>query len=171
MTDPRVSDPSIPASSGQVRLREADASDAPVLARLLHEAFEEFRGRLDPPSTAHGKTAEAVVRELEGGGALLAEVQGAPVGCVFFHPKEDHVYLDRLAVLPAHRGAGVAAAMMDAVEAAAVERGAVRLSVRLALTDQQRYYARRGYLFHAHGTHAGYDEPTFLVLQKLLRAR
>ncbi|MBF5046283.1 GNAT family N-acetyltransferase [Aggregicoccus sp. 17bor-14] len=153
-----------------VRLREAGAADAPALARLLREAFEEFRGRLDPPSSAHGKTAEAVLRELAGGGALIADVQGAPVGCVFFHPKEDHVYLDRLAVLPAFRGAGVGAALMDAVEAGAEGLGAVRLSVRLALTEQQRYYARRGYVFHAHGTHAGYDEPTFLVLQKPLRA-
>jgi hypothetical protein len=63
-----------------VRLREAGAADAPVLARLLREGFEEYRGKLDPPSSAHGKTAEAVLRELEGGGALLAEVEGAHAG-------------------------------------------------------------------------------------------
>ena len=148
-----------------VRLREAGAADAPVLAWLLREAFEEYRGKLDPPSSAHGKTAEAVLRELEGGGALLAEVEGAPVGCVFFHPREDHLYLDRLAVLPAHRGAGVARALMEAVEARAT--GPVRLSVRCALTEQQAYYARRGYTFHAYGTHAGYAQPTFRVLQKV----
>lgn len=148
-----------------VRLREAGAADAPVLARLLQEAFEEYRGKLDPPSSAHGKTAEAVLRELEGGGALLAEVEGVPVGCVFFHPKEDHLYLDRLAVLPAHRGAGVARELMDAVEAKA--QGPVRLSVRWSLAAQQAYYARRGYVFHAYGTHSGYAQPTFVVLQKV----
>jgi predicted N-acetyltransferase YhbS len=143
-------------------LREAGAADAEVLARLLREAFEEFRGQLDPPSSAHGKTAEAVLRELQGGGALIAEVEGAPVGCVFLHPREDHLYLDRLAVLPSHRGAGIARQLMDAAEA----RGPVRLSVRCALAAQQAYYARRGYVFHAHGTHEGYAQPTFLVLQK-----
>jgi len=147
-----------------ISLREAGAVDAEVLARLLREAFEEFRGQLDPPSSAHGKTAEAVLRELEGGGALLAEVEGAPVGCVFFHPREDHLYVDRLAVLPSHRGAGVARVLMDAAEARA--EGPVRLSVRCALTEQQAYYARRGYNFHAYGTHAGYTQPTFVVLQK-----
>ena len=61
-------------------IRQAGAEDAEVLARLL--------------------------RELQGGGALVAEVEGAPVGCVFFHPREDHLYVDRLAVLPSHRGEG-----------------------------------------------------------------
>ncbi len=147
-----------------VRLREAGADDAPVLARLLREAFEEYRGKLDPPSSAHGKTAEAVLRELEGGGAPLAEVEGTPVGCVFFHPRVDHLYLDRLAVLPSNQGAGVARVLMDAVEART--EGPVRLSVRCALTEQQAYYARRGYTFLEYGTHAGYAQPTFLVLQK-----
>jgi predicted N-acetyltransferase YhbS len=149
-----------------ISLREAGAADAEVLARLLREAFEEFRGQLDPPSSAHGKTAEAVLRELQGGGALIAEVAGEPVGCVFFHPREDHLYVDRLAVLPSHRGAGIARALMDAAEARAC--APVRLSVRCALSEQQAYYARRGYVFHAHGTHAGYAQPTFLVMQKRL---
>jgi predicted N-acetyltransferase YhbS len=145
-------------------LRDASPPDAPTLARLLREAFEEYRGQLDPPSSAHGKAAEAVLRELEGGGALIAEVEGEPVGCVFFHPKEDHLYLDRLAVLPSHRAAGIARALMDAVEAQA--HGPVRLSVRRSLAQQQAYYRRRGYVFLEYGTHAGYAEPTFLVLQK-----
>jgi ribosomal protein S18 acetylase RimI-like enzyme len=164
MSSARLSSGPKLAPNGALRVCDAGTADAPVLARLLREAFEEYRGKLDPPSSAHGKTAEAVLRELEGGGALLAEVEGAPVGCVFFHPKEDHLYLDRLAVLPEYRGAGVARRLMDEVEARA--RGPVRLSVRCSLAEQQAYYRRRGYVFLEYGTHAGYAEPTFLVLQK-----
>ncbi|MFP2911880.1 GNAT family N-acetyltransferase [Pyxidicoccus sp. 3LFB2] len=151
-------------------IREAVPEDAPLLALLLREAFEEYRGRLDPPSSAHGKTAEVVLRELRDGGAFLAESSSGPEGCVFFHPKADHLYLDRLAVLPPYRGRGVARALVEAVEARARALGPlpVRLNVRLALQDHQAWYARLGYAFFAHGTHAGYASPTFAVLQKSL---
>ncbi|WP_426731825.1 hypothetical protein [Myxococcus faecalis] len=45
--------------------REATSDDAALLARLLRESFEEYRGRLEPPSSAHGKTEAAVRRELK----------------------------------------------------------------------------------------------------------
>ncbi|MFP2931317.1 GNAT family N-acetyltransferase [Pyxidicoccus sp. 3LG] len=151
-------------------IREAVDADAALLARLLREAFEEYRGRLEPPSSAHGKTEEVVRRELRDGGALIAESPSGAEGCVFFHVRADHVYLDRLAVLPPFRGRGVARALVDAVEARARALGAlpVRLNVRLALEDHQAWYARLGYAFRSHGTHEGYASPTYVVLQKTL---
>lgn len=152
-------------------LREAVPEDAPVLATLLREAFEEYRGRLDPPSSAHDKSEETVRQELRDGGAFLASDDTGPLGCVFFHPRADHVYLDRLAVRPAFRGRGVARALVDAVESRAQALGhtRVRLSVRLALKDHHVYYARLGYQHHGYGTHPGYAAPTFVILEKTLR--
>ncbi|NMO16286.1 GNAT family N-acetyltransferase [Pyxidicoccus fallax] len=149
-------------------IREAVSEDASLLARLLRDAFEEYRGRLEPPSSAHGKTEEVVRRELHDGGALIAESPAGPEGCVFFHPRGDHVYLDRLAVLPPYRGRGVARALMEAVEARARDMGPlpVRLNVRLALKDHQEWYARQGYAFLRHGTHEGHAAPTYVVLEK-----
>ncbi|RKH11996.1 GNAT family N-acetyltransferase [Corallococcus sp. CA053C] len=154
------------------QLREAVPGDAARLSQVLREAFEEYRGRLDPPSSAHDKTEALVMRELRDGGAFVAEADGVLRGCVFFHPKADHVYLDRLAVLPAFRGQGLSLRLMEAVESRARELGhsRVRLSVRLALESHHAWYARQGYGFHSHGTHAGYTSPTFLVLEKTLSA-
>ncbi|MBN8232207.1 GNAT family N-acetyltransferase [Corallococcus macrosporus] len=151
-------------------IREAVPTDAARLTQVLRDAFEEYRGRLDPPSSAHDKTEAVVRRELSDGGAFVAELDGSLFGCVFFHPKSDHLYLDRLAVLPSHRGRGVSLRLMQAVESRARELGQtrVRLSVRLALTSHHAWYARQGYVFHSHGTHAGYTSPTFLVLEKVL---
>ncbi len=151
-------------------IREAVPEDAPLLVRLLREAFEEYRWKLDPPSSAHDKTEDVVLRELGDGGALIAEPSSGPRGCVFFHPRPDHLYLDRLAVLPPFRGQGVARALMEAVEARARALGPtpVRLNVRLTLRALQDWYARQGYTFHSYGTHAGYAAPTYVVLQKTL---
>ena len=152
----------------QTLIREATADDAETLAEIIKASFAEYAGLLDPPSSAQGKSAAKVRAELADGGALIYEQGSAPVGCVFFHPHSDHVYLDRLSVLPTHRRQGIAAALMEAVEARARALGlsSVRLSVRLALAENRAYYERAGYQFLSYGTHAGYSAPTYVTLQK-----
>ena len=44
--------------AGAIELREATTADLPTLLVLVHKAFEEYRGRLDPPSGAHDETLE-----------------------------------------------------------------------------------------------------------------
>ncbi|MCP5153714.1 MAG: GNAT family N-acetyltransferase [Ectothiorhodospiraceae bacterium] len=108
--------------------------------------------------------------ELADGGALVAEHGATVVGCVFWHPRDDGIYLDRLAVLPPWRGHGVGRRLVDAVEALARDAGAhhVSLSVRLALERQRAWYASLGYGFLSEGTHPGYDRPTNVTLRKPL---
>src|SRR4051812_5376953 len=54
------------------QLREATEADAGTLAALVREAFEEYRGRLDPPSGAHAETPQAVRDRLHSARAVLA---------------------------------------------------------------------------------------------------
>lgn len=145
--------------------------DVPVMMNLIREAFAEYRGLLNPPSSAERKT-EAVLRaELAGAGAFVAELAGEPVGCVLWHPKDTGIYVDRLSVLPKARGRGIARRLMTAVEDLAHRRGAsaMSLSVRLMLTIQHDFYRRLGFEFDSYGVHEGYSEPTFLRLRKPLR--
>src|SRR5262249_40192574 len=104
-------------------VREMAEIDAPRVADIIREAFEEHRGRLDPPSSAHHKTAEIVLRELADGGAFVACDLETIVGCVFYHLRPDHLYLDRLAVLPGHRNQGIAQALIRTVEDRARQYG------------------------------------------------
>ncbi len=46
------------ATMVQVSLREAITEDVPALVAVIHAGFEEYRGRLDPPSGAHGDAGE-----------------------------------------------------------------------------------------------------------------
>jgi len=152
-------------------LRDATLEDAALMTDLIRAAFEEQRGKVDPPSGAHNETAEKVRTKLEQGGGFIALVDGVEVGCVVYYPEgEHHLYLGRLAVLPAFRQHGIASALIIAVEEKAKQQGyvGVSLSVRIALPRNQAYFKRLGYAITAYENHPGYTDPTFMHMLKTL---
>ena len=155
----------------QLALYDAASAEAPLITSLIQAAFEEYRGQLDPPSSAHEETVAAVRQKLQTARAVLALVGGLPVGCVLYEVNPDHLYFFRLAVLPAYRRQGLARALIDFVEARARERGLqrVRLGVRVALPRQRAYYERLDYRLVEERTHTGYGQPTYVILEKDLR--
>ena len=152
----------------KVILREATTEDAPSLSAVILAAFEEYRGRLDPPSGAHDQTVPTIRQKLVTAHAVVASIDGEVVGCAFYEPEDDHIYLGRIAVLPQYRRQGIASKLIAWVEAQTRSLGyaRVRLAVRLVLDDNRAFYERHGYLFHSYGTHAGYADPTFVNLEK-----
>jgi len=152
-------------------LREAEEAEASLIASLIRAAFAEYEGQFDPPSGAHAETADAVRQKLQTAQAVLALVGATPAGCVLYEMKPDHVYFFRLAVLPPYRRRGIGGALIGYVEARAQERGLhrVQLGVRVALPRQRSAYERRGYRVIEERCHAGWDQPTYLILEKELR--
>lgn len=148
-------------------VRSAWSDEAMTLLRIIHASFLEYVGAIDPPSSAPDETVERITGYLERSSALIAELDGSPVGCVFFQVSEDHVYLYRLAVLPGFRGRGIGKALVHAVEnQARAHRLPVRLGVRLALPLNLAMYENLGYRTIEHRTHPGYPAPTFVIMQK-----
>ena len=154
-------------------LREATIDDAPAITAVLMAAFEEYRGRLEPPSGAHGETVEKVREKMWAARVVLAQAGDQVIGCVFYELSSRRIYLSRLAVLPAHRRRGVGRALVEYVEgcALALNVPCVRLGVRVALAENRAYYERMGYRFVGAGAHDGYAEPTYLILEKTLPER
>jgi predicted N-acetyltransferase YhbS len=159
----------------EITLREATVGDAAAMAALIREAFEEYRSRLDPPSGAHRESATSMELLLGRETGLLAFAGDELVGCVLYVPRGDggrdaeHVYLHRLAVLPAWRGRGIGRWLMAEVESRARPLGfdRVRLGVRLGLPEIRAWYERLGYTcVVSWERHAGYDAPTWMVLEK-----
>jgi ribosomal protein S18 acetylase RimI-like enzyme len=150
----------------------ADADVAGLVA-LLIAAFEEYHGRLDPPSGAHDETEERLRGTLRGAQAVLARVDGELAGCVFYSAMGHYVDLFRLAVLPAYRRRGIGRTLVECVEARALAMGIprVRLGVRVALPHNRAYYERLGYRFLEARAHSGYAEPTYVILEKHLNDR
>jgi len=148
---------------GPARLPEALA--------VIHGAFGEYRESLDPPSAALRETVASLARRQADGAVFLAEDPGGGViGAVCAETKDDAVHLDRLAVLPAARGRGVAAALVAAVEgfAAGSGSGAVTLGARLALPGNIRMFERLGYAETGRKAHPGFAEPTSVAMAKTL---
>ena len=125
-----------------VVLRKAADQDAPILLRIMQAAFEEYVGRLDPPSAAHTETIENVRKRLSEGSAVLASIDDEPVGFAFYQPQDTHLYFSRLSVLPEYRRRGIGRALIDFVEQRALEEGfkGVRLGVRVPLPELRARY-------------------------------
>lgn len=153
-----------------IHLRQATTDDIPILLAVLHAAFEEYRGRLDPPSGVHSETVETLRQKLKGGAAVLARISDEVAGCVFYQQEPTHVYLERLSVLPKYRRQGVGQALVHSVEQSAqMLKLPVQIGVRLSLTGVRAFYERRGYRVARYAAHEGYAEPTYVVMQKDMR--
>jgi ribosomal protein S18 acetylase RimI-like enzyme len=115
--------------------------------RIMQLAFEEYRRRLVPPSGALTETIEDVHTAIHGGGAFLAFVGDVAVGSARYRLFPDHAYAERIAVLPEHRGKGVAVALMAAFEEAirALRVPEARVGVRVSLPSNLRFYENLGY--------------------------
>jgi len=156
-------------------LRDATADDAPALVALLHAAFAEHAGKLDPPSGVHAETAASLAARFGNGGAIVAlhTASGTPAGCAFVEWRDGYAYIGRVGTLPAHRRAGLGGAMLDALEARARAKGYAhaRLATRVHWAALRRFYEARGYRAVLFGAHAGKPWPTWVQLDKDLVAR
>jgi GNAT superfamily N-acetyltransferase len=104
----------------------------PMVWSIMQAAFEEYRDVLFPPSGALTETLDQAMVSLERGGAILAFLDGVPVGSARYERRENHIYSSRIGVLPAHRGIGIAGAMLETIDEVARRQGfsEVRLSTR-----------------------------------------
>lgn len=105
---------------------------------------------------------------MELGDIMACESGGRIVACAFYRTHPDHVYLGRLAVLPAYRGRGLGARLVAEVEVLAAARGRdrVRLGVRLALPRNREFFERLGYRPVGLDAHTGSPVPTFAWFEK-----
>jgi N-acetylglutamate synthase-like GNAT family acetyltransferase len=151
-------------------IRAAEPAEAETIVTLIHRAFAQYRDRLVPASAALNETRESIVALMAQGRVLLAKVNGMAVGCVAVEDKGDCIYVGRLAVEPSARGRKLGLALMDAVETEARLMGGrrLRLDCRLSLTENRAFFRALGFIEGAHRCHAGFAEPTYVELEKIL---
>jgi ribosomal protein S18 acetylase RimI-like enzyme len=130
-----------------ISVRLVGVEQASEVHRLMQLAFEEYRGRLVPPSGALTETIDDVRAAINSGGAFLAFAGEVAVGSARYRLFPDHAYAERIAVLPAHRGRGIAVALMAAFEEAirVLRVPEARVGVRVSLPSNLRFYENLGY--------------------------
>lgn len=128
-------------------LREATEADAAVILAMQREANEPYRHRPNGPSGAFGDTVEGTRAVMATVPVVLAVADETVVGCLFYAREEDHLFLFRLAVLPAYQRGGIGRALMEYAKRRAMEAGlpCTRLGVRRAMPENIGYYERLGY--------------------------
>ena len=130
-----------------IRITAASPDDAPIVRQIMLDAFEQFRGTLEPPSSALDETVADTRRAIEAGGAILAWLDHRAVGSARYEPRLDYLYVGRVSVLPAYRGRGIAAALMAAMDEQArlLALPEVRVEVRHALPANLAFFRRLGF--------------------------
>lgn len=141
-----------------------------MIVTLIHRAFAQYRDRLVPASAALVETTDSIAAVMARGRVLLAKIDGIALGCVAVEDRGDHIYLGRLAVEPAARGRKLGLALMDAAETEARLLGGrrLRLDCRLCLAQNRAFFHVLGFTEGAHRCHAGFTEPTYVELEKIL---
>jgi GNAT superfamily N-acetyltransferase len=153
----------------KVVITPASIGNAEAIAAILLEAFREFEPLYTPGGfRATTPTASEVAARLPEGPVWIATIDGQPVGTVSVLRQGEEVYVRSMGVTPGARGAGVAAALLDAATQFAVDVGAqrMRLSTTPFLHGAIRLYERAGFErlpgpFDLHGT------PLFAMVKDL----
>jgi GNAT superfamily N-acetyltransferase len=146
----------------------ADFADWEALRCLIRRAFAPMDGVIDPPSSTHDLTAQALAEKAGREQVFVAEQDGELVGCFFLDDRGDHLYGGRFAVDPAWHGQGIGRALMEAAfaHAAALNRPEIELQARIELTDNHAIFERFGFVETQRTSHSGFTRPTSITFRK-----
>ena len=150
-----------------VRRASVDFADWEAVRTLVLDAFASMEGRIDPPSSALRLTPQSMAADAANGALLLAESGSTLVGCAFVRPKQDALYIGKLAVRPNLHGSGIGKALVEAARAEAWALGlqALELQTRIELIENHAAFARMGFIKTAETAHRGYQRPTSITMR------
>ena len=139
------------------------ASDFGPVLRLIQSEFAYMEGRIDPPSSMHDLTEQALATAPE-----VWALGVPPVACMVLTPKDNFLYLGKLAVAASHRGQGLARRLVTQAEARATALGlaGVELQTRIELIENQQAFRAMGFVETARTAHQGHANPTSITYRK-----
>jgi GNAT superfamily N-acetyltransferase len=130
-------------SAGPPGLRRATLDDLPAIRAVIDAAYARYLPRMDkPPAPMHRDYGPSVE-------AGTTWVTGSPVTAVLtLYPRDDHLYVENVAVDPGAQGRGLGRALMEFAEQEAARRRLRRMALvtHEAMTENQAIYARLGYV-------------------------
>lgn len=144
-----------------VLIRPATRADLAAIEAIVEAAYTMYIPRI-------GKKPAPMLADygahVDAGEVWVAEVEGRVRGAVSFWAKDDHMYLDMVAVDPAARGLGLGRRLVGHMENAARQAGLpeVRLYTNARMTENLALYPHLGYRETHRAHHEGYDRVFFV---------
>jgi ribosomal protein S18 acetylase RimI-like enzyme len=153
-----------------IQIRRARSEDAADVARVLYESFLEYKAlytREGFAATTPG--AKQVLARMREGPVWIAVREIELLGTVAATVKKPSLYMRGMAVLPAARGLGLAARLLDQVEKWATAQKCTRvfLSTTPFLSAAIRLYESAGFRRTPEGPHNLYGTPLF-TMEKII---
>jgi GNAT superfamily N-acetyltransferase len=145
---------------GSVLIRLASADDLPQLMALLRTVVPLMRAAGNLQWDDAYPNEQVFLRDIELGQLWVAEIDGAVAGVAAITTDQEQEYaqvgwdigepaivVHRIAVDPAHRGAGIAGALMQQAETLARSRGilVLRVDTNTENAATQRLFPKLGY--------------------------
>lgn len=128
------------------RIRRAGAADVPAVKTVTDMAYRHYVARIgvvpEPMTADHAANVAA-------GKVFVTEdpATGRVIGLVVLGTRDDHLFLDSIAVRPDAHGRGVGRRLLEFVDARAraLRLPEVRLCTNALMSENQRLYPRFGY--------------------------
>jgi ribosomal protein S18 acetylase RimI-like enzyme len=146
--------------------RAVDLFEWPALLALIRAEFAYMDARIDPPSSMHALTVEAIEAQAQIGEVWAISIP--PVACVFLTPKQDRLYIGKLTVAGSYRHRGLARTLISLAEtrARALHMPCLELQTRVELTENQATFRALGFVEVARTAHPGHDRPTAITYRR-----
>jgi GNAT superfamily N-acetyltransferase len=154
------------STAGEIQIREAGPEDAEAVARVLYQSFIEFRALYTDGGFAATTPNEEQIRTRMVEGPVWVAMRGTTaLGTVAAVVKGTRLYMRGMAVLPAARGLGIAARLLEQVELR-VRRERCRsvfLSTTPFLSGAIRLYEESGFRRTEEGPYELLGTPLFTM--------
>jgi ribosomal protein S18 acetylase RimI-like enzyme len=145
-------------------LRRAASADLPAIRAVIDAAYARYLTRMDKPPGPMLRDYGPSVRD---GTTWVAD---SPVAAVLtLYARDDHLYVENIAVHPGAQGRGLGRALMSFAEQEAARLGLTRMALvtHEVMTENQAIYARLGYAEIERRTEDGYRR---VYMEKQLQA-
>ena len=158
-------------AAAQINIRRAVLEDATAVAKVLLDSFVQFKALYtDGGFSATTPGPEQILARMREGPVWIASRKNKDLGTVAAMVKGKAVYIRGMAVLPAARGSGTGAALLQHVENWANAQGCVRLflSTTPFLSAAIRLYERSGFRRAKLRPHDLHGTPLFVMEKNIL---